>query len=180
MRRANNLHQTGDTMKTLASYDRKDYDLSYPRIISHSARAICMADKKTALIYSDKYRIYLFPGGHMEEGETMIDALIRETSEETGLVIKPDTIKEFGSTIEIRKDLWEDKIYEKYDFYYTCEMEDVTVAQRLTKGEKEARYQFEWVTLEQAISANEWAIQAGVKWIEIETDLLKLLKGSAS
>ena len=39
---------------------------------------------------------YKFPGGGIEKNESNIDALIRETKEEAGLVVIKDSIKEYG------------------------------------------------------------------------------------
>ena len=43
-----------------------------------------------------KYDFYEFPGGGIEKGESFNDALIRETKEDAGLIIKPKSIKKFG------------------------------------------------------------------------------------
>ena len=43
--------------------------------------------------YSNK--TYQFPGGHLEEGETLIECLLREIKEETGIDIKSADIKPF-------------------------------------------------------------------------------------
>jgi 8-oxo-dGTP diphosphatase len=37
--------------------------------------------------------LYHLPAGHLEPGESVIDALIRETCEETGISISPDAIE---------------------------------------------------------------------------------------
>ena len=47
------------------------------------------------------------PGGHLEFGETPIDAAIREVREETGLIIKPADVYEFSYT----NDIFPDKHY---------------------------------------------------------------------
>jgi 8-oxo-dGTP diphosphatase len=37
--------------------------------------------------------LYHLPAGHLEPGESVIDALIRETREETGIFVSPDAIE---------------------------------------------------------------------------------------
>lgn len=52
------------------------------------------------LIRSPKWGdAYLFPGGHIEEGETIFDSVIREAEEETGLKILPKYIVNAGERI---------------------------------------------------------------------------------
>lgn len=44
---------------------------------------IDVESQKIALIYRDKHNDYSFPKGHVEEGENLKEAAIRETAEET-------------------------------------------------------------------------------------------------
>ena len=165
-------------METLAIFDRENYEKSLPRTIRHSSRAIIFRNNKIALIYEEKYNMYVFPGGSIDPNETMIEAVIRETKEETGLIIIPNTIQEFGKVIEIRKDIYINGIYEQHDFYYTCDIEDKIMEQKLSATEKEIGYKLKFVTIEEAILLNEIEIQSGKKFSERETFILKYIKGN--
>ena len=65
-------------MKRLATYDREDYNPELPRTTKRSARAIIVKDSRIALLYSTKYEFYCFPGGAIEEDETLVEALVEQ------------------------------------------------------------------------------------------------------
>jgi len=163
-------------MKRLATYDREDYNPDLPRTTKQSARAIIMKDSRIALLYSTKYEFYCFPGGAIDENETLVEALIRETREEAGLIVKPGSIKEFGKILEIRKDLYIEDIFEQHEYYYTCDVEDAIVEQKLTQSEQESGYQLTFVLFDEAIKQNERGVHIEPKYTEAETYVLKLLK----
>ena len=73
----------------LFELDRKNYSETNSRIFREAVRAIIPADGRLALVKSDKYGFYKFPGGGINEGETHVSALLRETKEETGLSLLP-------------------------------------------------------------------------------------------
>ena len=83
-------------MRLLFTMDKKDYDKCTKEFIRNSARGIIIENNKVAMIHSLKYDYYKFPGGGIEKGESIIDALIRETEEEAGLEVIKDTIREYG------------------------------------------------------------------------------------
>ena len=166
-------------MKTLAAYDRKDYEPSWPRYIDQNTRAIIFKGEKIALLNHKAGNMYLFPGGHVGERETLTDSLIREVKEETGLIVKPQSINEFGIITLIQKDIKKaDCIFEICDYYYTCDVEDYTVELNMTDDEKEKGYQLEFIDIDEAIFVNEQSINKGIYYSERATFILKLLKSS--
>ena len=52
-----------------------------------TASVIVIKDHKVLLLWHKKLNTWLYPGGHIEKGETPDDAAIREAKEETGLDI---------------------------------------------------------------------------------------------
>ena len=63
---------------------------------------------------------YKFPGGDIEDGESHLDTLIRETKEETGLIIKPNSIKECGFIHKARKSIFNDVAFEQKIILLFC------------------------------------------------------------
>lgn len=70
------------------------------------------------MVYSKKYHYYKFPGGGIEIGEFMEDALIREVSEETGLCVIRNSIQEYGQVHRIQKGTKEDVLYRIIIIFY--------------------------------------------------------------
>ena len=94
----------GEThMRLLFEMDKKDYESCTHRFVRNSARSIIIRDGKIAMIHSLKYDYYKFPGGGIENGENPVEAMIRETREEAGLVVKPETVKEYGYVHRIQR-----------------------------------------------------------------------------
>jgi len=163
-------------VKKLKEFDRKDYSASFERNIRNCSRAIIINENKYAMLFSNKYKDYCFPGGGNESGETLEETLIREVREETGLIIIPQSIVEYGMTTEIRKDVFVDNIiYEKRDYYYICEVEKEIHQRKLTKGEIESQYILEYVSLDYAINTNENESLIEQKYLEPEIYVMKLL-----
>jgi len=93
-------------MRILFEIDKKDYIPNGSVFKRPSARAIIIKDRKIAMVYSKKYNYYKFPGGGIENGECMEDALIREVSEETGLcVIRSIRIADSGGIFWIGRQI---------------------------------------------------------------------------
>ena len=107
------------------------------------------------MIHSLKYDYYKFPGGGIELGEDPAVAMIRETREEAGLVVIPQTIEEYGCVHRVQKsstDATERFIQDNY--YFLCQVEDKIVAQCLDNYESEENFVLEYVEPQVAINKN--------------------------
>lgn len=70
--------------------------------IRTSVRAIILDDdNRVAMLYSRGLNYYTLPGGGVDEGESISEAIIRECKEETGYAV--EIIREIGTTVEIRQ-----------------------------------------------------------------------------
>lgn len=114
--------------------------------IRNSARSIIIRGKKLAMIHSLQYDYYKFPGGGIEGEESPVAAMIRETREEAGLVVKPETIWKFGLVHRIQKsDSDPSQRFIQDNFYYLCDAEQETVSQCLDNYEAREHYTLEFV-----------------------------------
>ena len=123
--------------------------------VRNSARSIIIVNKKIAMIHSLKYDYYKFPGGGIEKNETPITAMIRETREEAGLVVKPETIKEYGYVHRIqRSNKNPTECFIQDNYYFLCDVEEDIVPQSLDNYEADEAYTMEFVEPEIAIMKN--------------------------
>lgn len=172
-------------MKTLLVMDIKNYSETDKHFSRPSARAIIAGkDGKLALVYSKKMKYYKFPGGGMEEEEEREEALVREVKEETGLIVIPETIKEYGCVLRMqRSDKQEHTIFEQKNYYYTCRTKETVQEQNLDEYEKEAEFVLRFVSAEEAAAANKACRGLNdfdLVMIERDTKVLELLCGKDS
>lgn len=63
---------------------------SRQNVVGHiTASGLVIKDDLALLIYHPYLKKWIQPGGHIDEGETPIEAAIREVYEETGIMCKP-------------------------------------------------------------------------------------------
>ena len=143
-------------MRELFVLDKKNYNPNGSVGRRPSVRGIIVRDGKIAMMHSKKYDYYKLPGGGIEQGETLEDTLIREVREESGLIVKPETIREFGYVRRIEKGRRED-IFVQDNYYFLCEAESEITEQKLDDYEAEEQFTLEFVSVEHAINKNETA-----------------------
>ncbi|MBI4040209.1 NUDIX domain-containing protein [Candidatus Daviesbacteria bacterium] len=79
-----------------------EIDSKYPRGVEIVGSAIIENDQGQILLtqspkWSNKWTL---PGGHIEPGETIMEAIIREVEEETGLKLDPVNVIAWGELID--------------------------------------------------------------------------------
>lgn len=140
-------------MRKLFDIDTGDYNPNGTKFIRPSVRAIIRADGCIAMVHSLKYDYYKFPGGGLEAGETHVQALTRETMEEAGLLVRQDSVQEYGFVHRVQRGDPEDMFIQD-NFYYLCEVEEMVQPQCLDDYEAEERFTLEFVEPRRAIAAN--------------------------
>ena len=110
-------------------------------VIVRTKRLIINSNEEITLCYSDK--TYHFPGGHLEEGESLVECLIREIKEETGIEIKDAEFKPFQKITYYNKNYHGSGKNRKNEIYYFIIKTDAKIDEAntdLTEGEKEGDF----------------------------------------
>ncbi len=142
-------------MRLLFEMDKKDYGGCTRTFTRDSARSVIIRDGKIAMIHSLKYDYYKFPGGGIEHGEKPVEAMIRETREEAGLVVIPESVREYGYVHRIQKSDRDNAVcFIQDNYYYLCEAEKDPIPQELDAYEAKEAYRLEFIFPETAIAKN--------------------------
>jgi ADP-ribose pyrophosphatase YjhB (NUDIX family) len=146
-----------------------------------ATRSIAIQENRILLLYTERYEDYSLPGGGLDLGESKIEGMMRELSEETGARdIK--NIKPFGTYEEYRP--WYKPDYDiqhMISYCYTCEINKVLGASNLEVYETNNGMNAIWINIHEAIKHNEQTMATSEKKgmsIERETFLLRLIAES--
>lgn len=168
-------------MRLLFELDKKDYDDSMPRFVRPSVRGIIIQDGKIAMVHSQKYDYYKFPGGGAESAEAHMETLMREVREEAGLDVIPDSVREYGVVRRVQKGNHQDVLVQD-NYYYLCQVQPEIQPQNLDAYEAEEKFVLEFVLPRQAIDTNRLAEHGEIEddctfplMVEREARVLELL-----
>lgn len=93
---------------------------------------------------------YQFPGGHVEEGETLIQTVNREVQEETGINLSIMNLEPFACALGYYKDWPEEGKNRKIEIYYyeikTDEKPNLECT-KYTDNEKEGNFELRYIPL---------------------------------
>ncbi|WP_163195103.1 NUDIX hydrolase [Clostridium thermarum] len=111
-----------------------------------AVRAIIIRDNMLLIVHSNKGD-YKFPGGGVNKGENIEEALKREVREETGYII--NNVKgKIGTIISRNIDEYEENaVFEMVSNYYLCEVAKEQTYQQLDDYEEKLEFCPKWMTL---------------------------------
>lgn len=124
---------------------------------------------KILLMRSHKWKDkYMIPGGHIEFGETMKEALIREVKEETNLDIKDIEFVQFQECI-FDNTFWKKRHFIFFDFACKTDSTDVKL--------NEEAQEFGWFSIKEALKldADIYTIKTIKKYTEQNKSKMKKL-----
>ncbi len=110
-------------------------------VTREGSRAVVVQNGMILLTHEKNSGWYLVPGGGMEDGETPGECCVRETEEETGLIVRP--LRQFLTMYEY----YEDTRYISH--YFVCEAAG-RGQMHLTEAEKHRGVEPEWMPLREA------------------------------
>ncbi|GAA1717728.1 NUDIX domain-containing protein [Kribbella yunnanensis] len=137
-------------------------------------------DGPRLLLLASRHGDFKFPGGGVEAGESLSEALVREFGEEcgyAGVVVGA----ELGTTRE--EVPAEEAAYDVFGMtshYFACSGGETVGAQQLEEYEAELELVPRWVSVTDALAANRAVLASGVgvmRWLVRETAVLSWLAG---
>jgi 8-oxo-dGTP pyrophosphatase MutT (NUDIX family) len=142
-------------MRTISVLDLHNYEDNWRHYRRFAVRAVIFHGSELLMVRSRKDGFYKFPGGGIERGESHSDTLIRETEEEVGLTIIPESIRELGRVREIRRSLYGSReVFDQTSYYYFARVSDAVTRQNLDVYEAELGYELASVLPSAAIAVN--------------------------
>ena len=112
---------------------------------------ILLINSKKEILLGYSHHNYQFPGGHVEEGENLLDTVNREILEETGIVLNVKDIEPFAEAIGYYKDWPEVGKNRKIEIYYfeviTNELPNLDNT-NYTDHEKDGKFELKYIALD--------------------------------
>ena len=110
-----------------------------------------LINSKSEMLLGYSHNTYQFPGGHLEENETLNECLIREIKEETGIDVTDDEVKPFMLIKYYTKNYLDSKKNRCNKIYYFKVNTDKIInlnETNYTKDEKDGKYELRYIKLD--------------------------------
>ena len=121
---------------------------------------VLLVNSNNEVLLGYSHNDYQFPGGHVDDGETLTETVKREILEETGIILNFEEIEPFACTIGYYKDWPEKGKNRKTEIYYyeikSDEQPNLNNT-KYTEHEKDGNFELKYINLndvEQELSSN--------------------------
>ncbi len=111
---------------------------------------ILLINSKNEVLLGYSHNTYQFPGGHVDDGESLIQTVNREIQEETGMILNVKNIKPFACAIGYYKDWPKEGTNRKTEiYYYEVKTNDKPNLDntKYTDSEKEGKFELRYISL---------------------------------
>jgi len=176
------MGKTGVEMQLIAEIFRNKNLVKQGRFLRREAvRAVILADHDYLLmIHSKNNGDYKLPGGGVKKGESHLQALKREVTEESGFTVE-EIKKELGVIIEYKEARDPDfDIFQMNSYYYLCRIKRDKKEQDLDDYEKMLGLSPVWINFQKVLVENKKILVSEFgnpnSWVERETVFLKWLE----
>lgn len=140
---------------------------------------ILLINSKNEILLGYSYHAYQFPGGHVEDGESLVEAVNREIEEETGIVLNIKEIEPFAVGVGYYKDWPEVGKNRKNEIYYyevkTDELPNLANT-NYTEEEKVGNFELRYIPLEKVEEELKDNVEKYGNIKGIATEMLNLFK----
>lgn len=147
-----------------------------------AVRAVVFRAGQLLMVHSSVDGDYKFPGGGLSHGETYLQALRRELAEEAGarlleVVGEVGRVTEYDDPPDNQHDL-----FKMLSVYYNCRIDIKLGNLHLDPYESELGFAPVWVSIQDALQANQSVLQAArpPRWTQRETLVLRILASQRS
>ena len=147
---------------------------------------VLLLNTKKEILLGYSHHTYQFPGGHVEENETLLNAVKREIKEETGIELKMNALEYFAYKYGYYKDYPKKGQNRKIEIYYyeiECNEKPNLKNTSYTEHEKNGNFKLHYVPLENVIqvleeNAKEYGDEFGIanEMIELLTEYKKTFR----
>lgn len=136
-------------MKEIISNNDNLKESDITEIVKRVKVLIVNSNNEILLGYS--HNDYQFPGGHVEEGETLLQTVKREVEEETGIILDISSIEPFAKALGYYKNWPEEGKNRKIEIYYyeikTDEKPNLGNTS-YTEHEKDGNFELRYISLD--------------------------------
>ena len=136
-------------METIINNKHSLTDSDITEVVKRVKVLLINSNNEILLGYS--HNEYQFPGGHVEESESLIEAVNREIQEETGLLLNVDNIEPFACSVGYWKDhpeVGKNRKTEIYFYEVFCDLKPDLAKVEYTEHEKDGNFELRYISLD--------------------------------